>query len=135
MISWILVKTTSAKLWSWLKHNWQIPGLLIWTVFIYIFASKNTIALKEVIKIKKDSHRREVEALNKAHNKEVLELRGLQDEYMRTIAKLKQEFALRKTQLNERQEDDIRRVVVESKGDPARIKKRIEDEFGIVFKN
>ena len=133
-MTWVLIKEYAEKSWVWLKTNWQVPFLVVWSVVVYLLSRRNTDALLEVIKTKDQSHKREVEALQKSHKDEVLKLKGLQVEYVKTIKELEENFKQQEKELSEKQVEDVKQIVIKSKGDPEEIKRKIEDEFGIKFK-
>lgn len=135
VMQWAVIKITFKKVWVWLKTYWQVPFLLVWTLVIYLFARRNTDALLQVLEIKKQSHKEEVEALNKSHKDEILKLKGIQAEYLKTIEQLESKFEEQQRKLSEKQVEHVKEVVIKSKGNPEEIKRKIENEFGIKFKN
>ena len=135
MITWALFKTTSKKVWVWLKEHWQIPFLAAWSIVIFIFTRRNTEALLEVIDAKQESYKKQVEILRRTHRNELLERDNLILEYESLLDALQQEFEARKQELTEVHEEEIKEVVIKSKGSPEEIKRFIEEEFGIVFKD
>lgn len=134
-MTWIIIKEYAYKSWEWIKTYWQVPFLIVWSIIIYLFTRRNTDALLEVIKTKDLSHKKEVEALKRTHKDEILKLKGLQKEYVKTIKELEQSFKQQKKELSEKQVEDVKQIVIKSKGNPEEIKRKIEDEFGIKFKN
>ena len=134
MMTWILFKTSLKKTWVWLKHNWKVPVLLIWSAFIYVLSRRNTEALKEVIELNKKAHKEEVQTINKAHREELIKLRTLQTQYRKTIEKLEKEFEAQNKVLSEKHIEDVKEIVIKSKGNPEQIIRKIENDFGIKFK-
>ena len=134
-MTWLAVKEFASKSWLWLKTYWQVPFLVAWTLATYFLARRNTDALVDVLEIKKQSHKKEIDTLNKNHRDEVLKLRGIQSEYLRTIEELERKFEEQQKKLSEKQVEHVKEVVIRSKGNPEEIKRKIEDEFGIKFKN
>ena len=133
-MTWILVKEYFEKSWIWLKTHWQVPFLVVWSIAVYLCTRKNTDALLDVIEAKETSHKKEVEALKRSHKDEILKLRGLQAEYVKTIKELEANFEQQKRELSKKQVEDVKQIVIKSKGNPEEIKRKIENEFGIRFK-
>ena len=90
--------------------------MIAWTIVTVIFARRNTEALKDVISAKQQSHKREVELLKSAQA-------------------LERKFDEQNKQLSEKQAEDVKEIVIKSKGNPEEIKRKIENEFGITFVN
>ena len=133
-MTWILIKEYTERSWTWLKTHWQVPFLVVWSVVVYLFTRRNTDALIDVIEAKETSHKKEVEALKRSHKDEILKLKGLQAEYVRTIKELEASFEQQKRELSKKQVEDVKKIVIKSKGNPEEIKRKIENEFGIKFK-
>ena len=68
------------------------------------------------------------------HKDEILRLKGLQEQYVKTIQELEGKFKAQEKQLSKKQVEDVKDIVIKSKGNPEEIKRKIEDEFGIKFK-
>ena len=132
-MSWILFKNALCKAWLWLKEHWQIPLLVLWTVLVYIFARRNTDALLEVIEAKKISYRDQLEALRESHNKEILERDKLTRKYEITLKRVEEEFEKKEKELSKSQKNEIKEMIIKSKGNPDEVKEKIEKEFGIKF--
>ncbi len=45
--------------WIWLKENWKLPFLFVWTIFIWAVSRKNADAAIEVLEAKKESYDKE----------------------------------------------------------------------------
>jgi len=134
-MKWLLFKTGVKKSWTWLKHNWKVPLTIAWSVFIYILSRRNTDALKQVIESNKKAHREEVEIINRTHREEMMNLKNLQSRYKDTILKLEKQFEKEKKELSKKQIEEVKEIVIQSKGNPEIIKRKIENDFGIKFKN
>tara|TARA_B100001094_G_C18089499_1_gene749624 strand:+ start:1035 stop:1310 length:276 start_codon:yes stop_codon:yes gene_type:complete len=87
----------------------------------------------EVLEAKRDSYRRQLEVLRTSHNDEILKRNALSDKYRETLEELQKEFENKKKELTNRQKNDIKEVVIKSKGNPDEIKRKIKKEFGFVF--
>ena len=128
-MTWILFKSYFKKSWLWLKEHWQLPFLLVWSIGIYILTRRNTDALLEVMEAKKESYRKQVEVLRSTHNDEILKRDMLTEEYDSTLKKFKEVYDSEDAKLSEKHKNEIKEVIIKSKGDPSEIKRRIEKEF------
>ena len=132
-MTWIVFKTFIKKSWIWLKEYWQIPFLVLWTVLVYVLARRNTDALLEVIEVKRDSYKKQIEVLKRTHRNELLKRDKLAEQYKRTLDKIEEDFKEKEKILSESQKEEIKEVIIKSKGNPDEIKKRIEEEFGFKY--
>jgi len=133
-MSWLVFKTGALKTWSWLKHNWKIPLVILWSIIVFIFSRRNSAALKQVIELNKNAHKEEIETINRLHREEIIKLKKLQSQYKSTIIKLEKEFKDQNKELSKKHIEDVKKIVIQSKGNPEEIIKKIENDFGIKFK-
>jgi hypothetical protein len=132
-VTWIVFKSFVKRSWLWLKEHWQIPFLALWTILVYVLTRRNTDALIEVMEAKRNSYKKQIEALRASHNDEILKRDKLLEQYEETLDKVEEKFKEEEKKLTESQKNEIKEVVVKSKGNPDEIRKRIEEEFGIRY--
>ena len=132
-MTWLAVKVFLKKGWIWLRENWQIPFLFAWTILVYVLTRRNTDSLIEVIEAKKDSYKKQVEILKRTHNDELLKRQKLQEKYEIALTELEKDFDLKKEELSEKSKNLIKEAVVRTSGDIEKVKKRIEEEFGLIY--
>jgi len=132
-MSWLIVKKVLKESWIWLKEHWQLPFLFVWTIVVYVLTRRNTDSLIEVVEAKKESYRRQVEALRKSHNDELLRRDSLEDKYEKVLEEVERKFESEEKRISEENKNKIKEVIVKSKGNSDEIRKRIEEEFGFRF--
>ena len=132
-MSWLLIKTALKRCYIWLKEYWQVPFLVFWTILVYVMTRRNTEALIEVVETRKESYKKQIEVLKRNHNDELLKRDKLLSSYQDTISELEKKYLEKKEKLTELQKNEIKEIVIKSKGNPDEIKKRIQEEFGIFY--
>ena len=132
-MSWLAVKVSLSKAWVWLKEYWQIPFLAVWTLVVYLLTRRSTEALIETIEIKRDSYKQQLESLEDSHKDELLKRNQLSDAYLSTLERIEREFSKEEEELSKEQKKEIKNVVIESRGDPSKIREKIEREFGFKY--
>ena len=132
-MKWILFKSSVSKVWLWLKQHWQIPFLIIWTIAVHILTKRNTDAMLEGVEAKRDSYKKQVEVLRKSHNDEIIRRNNLSKKYEEALEEMEKQYEVEKRKLTEAQKNDIKEVVIKSKGNSDEIKKRIQEEFGFTL--
>ena len=65
-MSWLLIKQCVEKSYTWLKHNWKIPFIIIYTFAVYAVSKRNTEALKDVMESQKKAHENELKVRSKS---------------------------------------------------------------------
>ena len=132
-MTWLVVKTGFSKFWIWLKEHWEIPFLVVWTALVYVLSRRNTDALIETIEAKRESYKKQIEVLKRTHNDEILERDSLIKEYQEALSEAERGFEEQNRVLLESQREEIKELVIKSKGDPEEIKRKIEKEFDIKY--
>tara|TARA_Y100000114_G_C11714430_1_gene305202 strand:- start:702 stop:1127 length:426 start_codon:yes stop_codon:yes gene_type:complete len=132
-MSWLLIKTYLKKCYIWLKEYWQIPFLVFWSILVYIMTRRNTEALVEVLETRKESYKKQMEILKNNHNNELLRRDRLLATYQEALDKLEKKYLDRKEELTDLQKNQVKEIVIKSKGNPEEIKKIIQEEFGIFY--
>ena len=100
---------------------------------IYVVTRRNAEALIDIIETRKNSYKKQLEMLKKTHNNELLKRDELIKEYQDAVKKVEDEFKKREEDLSEKQKEEIKEVVIKTKGNPAEVRKMIEREFGINY--
>ena len=132
-MSFLALKTVLSKSWAWIRAHWQIPFLLLWTILVYVLARRNSDALIEVIEAKKESYKKQVDALRRSHNDEILKRDKLTMKYEETLSEIERKYKAREKELSEAEKNEIKEVVIKSRGNSYEIRERIEKEFGLKF--
>ena len=132
-MTWLTAKLFFKKIWLWAKEHWQIPFLVVWTVIVFILSRRNSGAIIETMNARQESYKKQIQILKSTHNEEILKRENLLRQYEETISEIENRFEKEKKSLTELQKDDIKEVVIKSKGNPEAIRKKIEEEFGFVF--
>ena len=63
LFSWIALKLSLKKVWTWLKNYWHVPMVCLWTVVVWAFSRRNTAAGLEVLATSKESYEAQIEVL------------------------------------------------------------------------
>tara|TARA_R100000808_G_C2116079_1_gene128683 strand:+ start:361 stop:789 length:429 start_codon:yes stop_codon:yes gene_type:complete len=128
----LAVKTFFKKVWAWIVKYWQYFALACYTVVVVVLLrNKNNVdSIKAAFKQSKESHKKEVEAINSAHKEEILKRDKIIEDYNKTLMKLDEEYKKQKLELKEWEKKKIKKIVEETHNDPEGRTKQIANEFG-----
>jgi len=132
-MTWIATKLFFRRSWIWLKEHWQVPFLIFWSIVVWVMSRRNSDAIIEVLEAKKESYKRQIIELNRIHRSEILKRNNLLNEYERVVEKIEEEFSKREEELEEEQKETIKKIIIDSKGDPDAVKKEVENLFNFTF--
>ena len=100
---------------------------------VWILTRRNSAAIIEVLEARKKSYEGQIKTLNETHADELLKRNKLLDQYNSTVEKIKRDWTIGNLKLSEKQEEEIKKFVIDSKGNPDEIRKKIEDAFGFTY--
>ena len=129
----ITIKIFFKKFYLWLKEHWQLPFLVVWSFLIYCLTRRNSDAIIEVLHAKKESYERQVTELKRIHTNELLKRDGLLEQYRASLDGVQKKFDESMRSLEEEQKEEIKKIVINSKGNPKIVKEQIEKLFDITF--
>ena len=124
---------TITKAWLWIKQNWKVPAVVLWTIVVWIFSRKNAEVALEVLDAKKQSYEKQIAFLKQAHKKELSEKDKLVIKYHDTIEKLEKQFSQKEKELTEKEKKLVKEIIEESKDNPDEVKRKVEDLFGFNY--
>ena len=131
-MTWLAVKTFFKKAYATVIKYWQYFALACYTAVVVILLrdKKNVDNIKSAFKASKESHQKEVEAINQAHKEEIEKRDKIILDYSKTVMKLDEEYKKQKLKLHEWEKKKVKKIVEETHNDPKGRTARIANEFG-----
>ena len=105
---------------------------IIYAIGVWVFFKGRADKVKEVLKVKEDSHKKQIDALNDNHAEEIALRDEALDKYHEIIAKIEKEYEGKKEELTDKKREEVKKLVAESSENPSNLAKLISDKFGIV---
>ena len=126
----------AAKKWLkiaavWCRQHWRWLVLGTVAIIMYYLGHKASKAQVLQAKLALDSYKKDKEAIEAAHQKEVEDIKKAQEKYAHAMAQLSQEFSSKTDEVNLKKEKRIRDLVKKAKKDPDEIDRILEEEMGI----
>tara|TARA_R100000030_G_C3213982_1_gene114124 strand:- start:218 stop:604 length:387 start_codon:yes stop_codon:yes gene_type:complete len=115
--------------WIWLRENWKIPFLVVWSIVIWALSRKNAEAALDVLEAKKESYDKQIVALKENHKKELTKRDLLVKQYHETIERLEKKYAEKDAILTKKNKQRVKQVVEEMEGDSDAVQRKIEELF------
>ena len=70
MLALLATKSALKKTWAWLKHNWYVPAVIVYTLVLWLLFRNKTKAL-EVLEIRSKSYQNQIKTIENTHKKEI----------------------------------------------------------------
>jgi len=117
------------KIWAFIKTYWFVPVLIIVAI---VFKTKGNRA-EEILEIAKDSHKKQLDAINNAEIEKQKSRQIINDEYENAIKEIEDKYAKENKVLTTREKNYIKSVVATWSDDPGQMAERITMVFGFQY--
>lgn len=132
MFTWLTVKKFLSKTWTWLKHNWYAPAVVVYTIVLWVLFRRKDKA-REVLEERVTSYKSQIDAINKSHGDELAKRDAILEQYTEIITELEEEFEKKNEELDNKKKKKIKELVEKYHDNPDELAKEIADKFGFIF--
>lgn len=132
MLQFLVIKSFFKKVWTWLKHNWKVPLVLLYTLVLWFLFRRKDKA-REVLEVRAESYKAEIEAINKAHKDEIEKRNKIIEEYNSTLDKITEKYAEDKKELDSQKKKEVKELVEKYYNNPDELAKKVADRFGLEY--
>ena len=132
MITLWTIKKVCKKTWVWIKHNWYVPAVLVYTLFLWIIMRKKNEAAA-LLEIRDSSYKAQIETLNKAHKEEIKKRDEILKKYSVIIKELEKKFKENQEKLDNKKKKEVKKIVKDFHDDPDGLAKMLAEKYGIEY--
>ena len=132
MLTFLAIKTFCKKAWVWLKHNWKVPFIIVYTLALWLIFRQSSKA-KDVLETRVESYKSQIDAINKAHEEEVEKRNKIFNEYNKILEGLAKKFEEEQEELDNKKKKEIKDLVEKYYNDPNGLAREIADKFGFNY--
>ena len=132
MIQWLALKSFLKKAWAWLKHNWYVPAVLLYTLVLWLLFRKKDKAL-EVLEIRSESYKKQIEAINNIHKEEIEKKDKILEKYGKILNELEEQYEKDNLELDEEKKEEIKNLVEEYNEKPDELAKLLAEKYGLEY--
>lgn len=118
------------KAWSWVKNYWYVPLILVAAVVLAIFKQKDVIDWAIVLDKARNSHKDEVEIIQKTHEEEIVRREKVIMQARYAEQQVRERFAEDKKDLDARTEKRVKKIIKQLKDDPDAMAEKLREETG-----
>ena len=118
---------------QFIVKNWKAVIAAFYAIFVWFYFKGKSDKAKDVIKIREDSHRKQLDAIEKAHNKEIALRNEALAEYEAIIAAIRADYKEKKKRLSKKKKEEVAKLVEENKDNPSALAKQLSEKFGITY--
>jgi hypothetical protein len=131
-MSFLIIKKYLKKCWTWTKHNWKAPFVVLFVLFTWLVLRRKNVA-EQILKIREASYKAQIDAINHAHAEELKKRDEILEQYTKTVSNLEKEFAKNNEELDEKKKKSVKEIVEKYYNDPDTLAKMIGEKFEIEY--
>ena len=132
-MAWLTFTVGVKKTIAWLRHHWQVPFLVGWTILTIVLTRRNSEALVDALGAKQEAYRKEIASLKESHLNEILVRDQLIIKYNKARQEIEEKFAEKERVLSEQEKQKVKEIIVKAKGNPDIVKEKFQELFDIDY--
>ena len=122
------------SVWSWCKKYWQIIVGFCSALLIFVLTRKPPDP-RAVLEKSNETHKKEVDALRRAHEAEIAARAAALDRLKETMLDVEKAFEKASKDLTTKKRKEITKIIKENDGDPDAITEKLSALTGFKIKN
>jgi hypothetical protein len=131
-MTWIALKTFLKKCWVWIKHNWQAPFIVVYTLVLWLFFRRKGQAHK-VLEVRSESYKKQIDAINRIHQEEIEKKNKILENYNKILSELEEKYRKDNIELDKEKKKEIKRLVEEYEEKPDDLAKLLAEKYGLDY--
>ena len=132
MLTLLTLKSTLKKTWTWLKHNWYVPAVVVYTLVLW-FLFKNKAGALKVLEIRSKSYENQIKTIEEAHKKEIEARDQILKNYDNVLSQLEKDYEEKNMKLDKKKKQEIKKIVKEFNDRPDDLAKILAERYGIDY--
>lgn len=132
MLTLLTLKSTLKKTWTWLRHNWYVPAVIIYTLVLW-FLFKNKAGALKVLEIRSKSYENQIKTIEEAHKKEIEARDQILKNYDNVLTQLEKDYEEKNMKLDTKKKKEIKKIVKEFNDRPDDLAKILAERYGIDY--
>ena len=134
MVWWESTKLVIKTTWLWCKKYWQILVGFVAALSLFVLTRK-TPDPREVLEKSNETHKKEVDALKKAHEFEIAARNIALERQKETMAAVEVAYEKASQDLTSKKRKEIIKIIKENDGDPDAITEKLSELTGFKIKD
>jgi len=132
VITFLALKTVLKKAWVWIKHNWHVPAVLVYTLVLWImFRRKDTAST--ILEERNKSYKNQIDVINKSHEEELEKRNKIIEKYNGLIIKIEEKYSADRQELDNKKRKEVKDMVEKYHDDPDALAKLIAEKYGLNY--
>lgn len=132
MLTCLTIKTFFQKAWVWLKHNWKVPLVLVYTLILWLLFRRKDAAF-QVLEERNKSYKKQIDAINEIHSEEIDKRNKILEKYNNILKELEEKYRKNNLELDKNKRKEIKKIVDEYNEKPDELAKLLAERYGLEY--
>jgi glucan phosphoethanolaminetransferase (alkaline phosphatase superfamily) len=131
-VTLLAIKTFCKKAWAWLKHNWKVPFIILYTLILWLLFRRKDAAYL-VLEERNNSYKKQIEVINQNHKEELEKRNKVIEKYNNLVSQLEDQYAADNKELDEAKKKEIKDIVEKHHDDPDALARMLAEKYGLNY--
>ena len=131
-VTLLAIKTFFKKAWVWLKHNWKVPLIILYTLVLWLLFRRKDAAFL-VLEERNKSYQKQIEVINQNHKEELEKRNRVIEKYNDLVSQLEDQYAADNKELDEAKKKEIKDIVEKHHDDPDALARMLAEKYGLNY--
>ena len=132
VITFLTLKKVLKKAWVWIRHNWYVPAVLIYTLALWLFFRRKGAALL-VLEERNESYKKQIKAINDIHEEEIEKRNEILEKYSEILEELEEKYKEDSLELSSKKKKEIKKLVEKYNEKPDELAKLLAEKYGLEY--
>ncbi len=132
MLTWLAFKKVIKRVWTWIKHYWYAPAVVIYTLVLWLVFRKRDAA-EQVLDVRNQSYKDQIDVINKSHSDEIEKRDEIIKKYIDVVSKLEEEHRMKEEELSNKKKKEVKKIVEEYHNKPDELARMLAEKYGLTY--
>jgi len=132
VITFLTLKKVLKKAWVWIKHNWYVPAVVIYTLALWILFRRKGSALS-VLEERNKRYKDQIDVINKSHEEELEKRNKVIEKYNDLISRIEEKYDEDKKELDSKKRKEVKELVEKYNDNPNELAKLLAEKYGLTY--
>ena len=128
----LAIKSFFKKTWVWLKHNWKVPLIILYTLALWLLFRRKDAAFL-VLEERNKSYKAQIDVINQSHKEELEKRNKVIEKYNDLVSQLEDQYAADNKELDEAKKKEIKDIVEKHHDNPNALAQMLAEKYGLVY--
>ena len=121
------------KVWTWIKHYWYWPVILVLLAFSIFSGTRSRDKLFNLLDKQKENYEKEIKIIKEASEEASKEKTSIIEEYVEEIKKIEKDHDIKVVDLKEEKQKELQSTIESNKDRPEKLAKEVAKILSAVY--